>query len=437
VCVDLQIDNGNCGVCGKSCPANQGCVDGACVPAWTPTTQPTCNGGGPPIVVHDGDAGTCTGQLAQTSFTWGVCSCVDAKLTAEVLIDGWNSTQGPYKPGIMGGGLGVNHAVTSSSKDDIWGPMWAAASSGVSVTMSSQSTVHHDMQSGANVTADLACLKDAYVGGNIVGPVAVTQTLYQPASGTRTNVTYGKLVTQPVTVAPPCDCTTKIPVAAYVAAAKTTNDDQSIGLDPGILAQTNPPARIDLPCGSYYLTGFSLNGSSAIVVHGKTAIFIDGNVDTSGFLEFGIDTTMASELDVFISGTLTSSSQFKFGSPNAPALARLYIGGTQPFTMSSGIVVAGEIWVGNAPVDWTAQTDMFGAIFAGDFTSTAKLNLHHDQGVDNVGSPCGPPDGGGCGSCKDCGNQACINGTCGQCTSSAQCCPPLVCQNGTCVPPVN
>jgi hypothetical protein len=43
------------------------------------------------------------------------------------------------------------------------------------------------------------------------------------------------------------------------------------------------------------------------------------------------------------------------------------------------------------------------------------------------------PDGGsGCGSCKDCDNQACINGTCGACTNDGQCCPPLQCVMGVC-----
>jgi hypothetical protein len=39
-----------------------------------------------------------------------------------------------------------------------------------------------------------------------------------------------------------------------------------------------------------------------------------------------------------------------------------------------------------------------------------------------------------CGTCKDCGNQACVNGTCGSCTTNADCCAPLICQGGTCVP---
>ena len=37
-----------------------------------------------------------------------------------------------------------------------------------------------------------------------------------------------------------------------------------------------------------------------------------------------------------------------------------------------------------------------------------------------------------CTSCTDCNNQACIDGTCGACTDSSQCCAPLECINGSC-----
>ncbi len=37
-----------------------------------------------------------------------------------------------------------------------------------------------------------------------------------------------------------------------------------------------------------------------------------------------------------------------------------------------------------------------------------------------------------CFSCRDCGNQACVDGRCGSCTDSAQCCAPLLCLNSTC-----
>jgi hypothetical protein len=50
-----------------------------------------------------------------------------------------------------------------------------------------------------------------------------------------------------------------------------------------------------------------------------------------------------------------------------------------------------------------------------------------------------PPDMGApmsCNTCIDCNGQACINKSCGACTSSTQCCAPLVCNQGQCVPPI-
>jgi hypothetical protein len=122
--------------------------------------------------------------------------------------------------------------------------------------------------------------------------------------------------------------------------------------------------------------------------------------------------------------------------------------GTQTVDIQSDTIVGAEIWAGNAKVLWESDTTVFGSIFAGDFEATSDFKLHYDNAVAQVGSNCPPPpgtgdggtssggDGGGggsCGSCMDCGNQACINGACSSCSSSAQCCPPLVCQSGSCV----
>ena len=78
------------------------------------------------------------------------------------------------------------------------------------------------------------------------------------------------------------------------------------------------------------------------------------------------------------------------------------------------------------------MTDVYGSVFAGDFLGSARVAIHYDSAVLQVGQPCDDP-GDDCGTCEDCGNQACINGTCGECSDSAQCCPPLICENGTCV----
>jgi hypothetical protein len=55
------------------------------------------------------------------------------------------------------------------------------------------------------------------------------------------------------------------------------------------------------------------------------------------------------------------------------------------------------------------------------------------QGADGgVGPDAGPPPGG-CNTCLDCGGQACNAGQCGACTTSSDCCAPLVCLGGQCI----
>jgi hypothetical protein len=206
------------------------------------------------------------------------------------------------------------------------------------------------------------------------------------------------------------------------------------------------PPRIDLPCGRYYITGFS--GGGTIVAHGSTVLFVDGSISASGDLDITVADS-SSALDVFVTGTVTATSSFTLGSPQYPALTRLYIGGTQTLDIQSTLKVGGEIWAGNATVRWESESDVWGAIFAGDLQVVSNLNLHHDQGITVAGGGCEPPPGGSgagggngaggtgggmtCSSCKDCGNQACVNGACGACTTSADCCSPLMCENGKCV----
>jgi hypothetical protein len=91
----------------------------------------------------------------------------------------------------------------------------------------------------------------------------------------------------------------------------------------------------------------------------------------------------------------------------------------------------------------SSDLEMFGAVFAGRYHSTSNTRIHYDGAATSLADECPPapsPGGdagaGGCSSCRDCGNQACVNGACGSCTDSSQCCSPLQCVSGRCVSPV-
>jgi len=441
-CVDLSTDNDHCGVCGTKCATGTACVDGKCRPATgLPTTAPTCPEGGPAIILDDGTGKKpCVGDVAKTTFTWGLCSCTNVKSSSKLLVDGFDSTKGPYKPGELGGGVGLNGDFRASSISDVWGTLWASSS--VGMTTSNDTSVHNELHVGGPLsTKTCDVTKDAWVVGNVTGgPLAIAKTLHLPtASMIAGPVTYGTLVREPVAVPPPCACREKdlLPIAAWIASAKTTNDNATIALDPATYTKPTQPARLDLPCGRYYLDAIDAKGPTAIVAHGRTALFIGGDVQSSTPLS--ITLIPGASLDVFIGGTIITSSELKVGSPNFPALTRVYVNGATKLTFSSSGILAGNFYAARAPIFWSGGTEIYGSVFAGDFTSSTPTLIHYDRNVVTVGEDCpkkppvgdaGPP---GCGSCKDCGNQACIDGKCSECTSSAQCCPPLVCQGGRCV----
>ena len=455
-CVDTQTDNNNCGGCGKVCPMGQGCSSGACVPAVGKSSISQCVGGGPPIHLGSMTAGC----LAQVTFPWALCSCKDVSCSDVLRTDGFDSTQGPYKPGGLGGGIGVDRAVSVSSLLDVGGTLWASASTGTSP--SSQTTVRQDLHVGGPVSssATFTVADDAYVDGNVSGGVTIGKTLYIPSGDTATGVKYQNLVNQPVSVPPPCDCTPQglLPIASWIAAAKAKNDNALIGLTPNALMNPAGDIHLDLPCGSYYLTGISSGNSVTVSAHGNTALFIDGNASSDSGLSFVLDPT--AQFDVVIGGTIQASSGLVIGSPNYPALSRTYIGSTATLDLSASGQIGGNVYAAYGPVSLSSDYVQYGSLFAGNFDATGSAFIHYDRATVG-GKLCPPPTttttgdgggggsggssgagssggsssgggGGGCGSCKDCNNQACINGSCAMCTSSAQCCPPLTCVGGTC-----
>jgi hypothetical protein len=305
--------------------------------------------------------------------------------------------------------------------------------------MQANSTVSQETHVAASLNdgALLAIADNAWVAGNVGGNINIARTLYVPQGATvGAGVRATATVRQPVTVAAPCDCSATAllgqSVAQIVAAHAAKNDNALIHLSPTALATPSATSvRLDLPCGRYYLAGIKQSSTTSVTVfaHGQTALFIDGDV-TGDVVSFVLDP--AAEFDVFVTGTIITQNQLIIGSPNYPALSRTYLGGTAPMDLAGEAGrTAGNLYMGTTPLTVSSHLVLYGGLIAASIANQENIELHYDRAV--LGLPScssGPP--AMCGSCKDCGNQACVNGTCGQCSSSAQCCPPLVCQAGSC-----
>jgi hypothetical protein len=141
------------------------------------------------------------------------------------------------------------------------------------------------------------------------------------------------------------------------------------------------------------------------------------------------------------------------GSPSYPALTRLYLGSPAGLAISNAGIIAANFYVPAGQVSASGPLEMYGAVFASDFTASNSVDIHYDRAVLSVGEECGlPPPGvpvprpgqpgspGECQSCRDCGNQACVAPAgggakqCGACQTAADCCAPLTCYQGSCVP---
>ncbi|MHB8418257.1 MAG: DUF7305 domain-containing protein [Myxococcales bacterium] len=445
-CVDYQTSNANCGSCGAPCPAGQGCAGGICVQSVSLAADagPACAGGGLPVVV--GDAGTCAAQIAQISDRWAFCSCGSVNLGAPLYTDGFDSALGPYVDGGPGGSVGVNGDYQTGDLFDVNGTFWIAGDGGLNFGAGGTDWVSQDLWVGgplANGGDTLVVGGSAWVAGSVQGTNLIGGTLFVSPTSVVSNGTWadGGEVTGAVTVLPPCDCAANqlIDVAGIVQYGATNNDNPSIGLDPNAL--NNGANRLDLPCGRYYLTAITSGSAVAIGIHGRTALFIGGDVSLGS--PFSVTIDPQAELDLFIGGTLAVDAPLSLGSTEVPAQTRVYIAGSAAVSTGSASVVAGNFYLPWAQLGGGSAKDIYGSVFCASFDSGAPLSVHYDSAVLSSGAECAllVPDGGGadgggaCSSCRDCGNQACVGGICGACRTSADCCAPLVCdRKGSCIP---
>jgi RHS repeat-associated protein len=381
-------------------------------------TGPNCSSSGDPFIdAGMRDGGSCTGILAQSTFTRAVCSCGTLTTSAPFVTDGFNSTIGPPDGG-LGGNVGSDSYEVWSNTVTIGGDFTTAGNWNVS----SPATVRGNLSVGGalNVSAAVA------VKGNASSVQALPK-----------NVTVAGTTAHVSSVVPPCDCTDIVPVASIVAAHRPpANDNASIGLSASAASGANNPARIDLPCGNYYLTQISTNEPLTIAVHGHTALYVDGNISASAALTIQIDPTAT--LDLFVSGAVSASSSLTLGSTSYPSRCRAYVAGSS-VTLSQASTLGCNLYAPTASFGATTTPAIYGSLFVGGITVSAPTTIHYDQAIQNAqnecctaatcddGNPCTVDTCNGDGTCS---HTNAANGT--SCTGTNKCEQTYTCHSGVC-----
>lgn len=411
------------------------------------TRDEYCMGDGPPIIVGDqgnGREAVCTGDLAQTTFRYGVCVCQDFEIGNTIMTDGFDSNIGPASQNDRGGAVGVNGDFSVGNSATVGGTLWVAGAGGVDA--GNGLTVNQRLYSGGDVGAStlLSVVDDAHVVGDIsANQVTVGGTLHQPAASSinANNEQIAQRIEQTVSVPDPCECDAIFDISAFAANHRDNNHNADIGLDPGLIAAGGSSVTIDLPCGVFYLDGGRVDNALTFNVTGRTALFIGGDLDVGNSILANVED--GSEFDLFVEGNVTVGNSMSIGSVDRPASARMYVGGTS-VDMGNGGQFAGNLYAPRATVTVGNSVEIFGSMFVGEFDGGNSFIVHYDAAVLTAADDCetngggsggdsNNGDGGMCSTCEDCGNQACNDGVCGECSTDTDCCSPLICFQGECI----
>lgn len=413
-----------------------------------------CSGSGPLILVGDQPVdggvpgGRCAGSLAATTFRFALCTCDGLVTSHDLTTDAFDSATGASVGGVAGS-VGTNGMLNvGGSRMQIGGSLWVSSATGIA--SSAPSVINGELYCGGTLggSASVRVGMAASVAGNVsVSDITVGGVLTLPAGAVISDPTptAASIRRADVRVDPPCDCAAsrRPTLSAFLSRYRSTNDNAAIGLRADRFTNVTGSESLDLPCGRYSVDSILGPGSLAVRVRGRVALFVQGDVSLNGSLSFALDP--GAELDVFVGGNVNAAGALDFGSRMTPARVRVYVAGTGTINLSGGSVFAGNLYAPDAEIVTAGALEVYGAIFARRLAAGGAVTIHYDTAVLREGERCDPmtpgdggaPDGSvpgqGCGSCRDCDNQACVAGRCGACTTSAECCAPLQCWNGRCI----
>ena len=401
-----------------------------------------CMGRGPVVTVGDSTTATetCAGSIATRVFDRAICTCQDANIIGYLRTRSFDSGMGTGEDE-SGAPVGINRNYLTGGYAEVGGSFVVGGAGGIDfggyLEVGGDARFAGDIDAISYITID----RDLYVGGdvNLIGLVTVDRDLYHGGSlpSIPPPIVSGSTTRTSVTVPPPCACGADelVDIAAIVAAGRLENDNADVGLDPGLLESViGLGEELTLPCGRYYLTSIGGLGDITLHVPGRTALFVDGDVNALGVMD--IDLGPEGELDLFINGDLLSIGAGSYGDRSRPAATRIYVGGTGDVTLVGASGFVGNVYAPRARITAPGATTVYGSLFGREVNMPGYLQVSYDRAILDIGRDCPEPEMCGCGIGEGCPDRsACVGGACTACTSDSDCCGELVCHgDGSCGP---
>jgi hypothetical protein len=396
----------------------------------------------------------CMGQFASQTFRYALCSCKNADLLFTLITSAYDSRVRtcPQSFTDYGGSVGVNENLLLLGGIKIGGSLTVAGDNGLSVP-AGVSTIQGDLRvkGPLSYVGAIDVRHNVLLGGNLsgTGSMTIAGNLKQTDGAGRGNLgnftVRGNDLRDSVAIQAPCACgeSEVLDIGAMVVEASAHNHNQEANFNADSLKNVTGKKEFDLPCGRIFASKIAVSGELTLQVRGRTALFVEKDVTSTGALSIKMDP--AATLDLFIAGNLSVSS---LQTSNArPAKLRIYVAGTQPIGLPS--LTAFNLYAPNAVAQIVNVQTVCGSIFAGNIASSdfissiasgsvfddlAPRNVFYDASLRAEDQDCDPP-AKECSRCDECGvTSACVGGLCGLCQSSANCCEPLVCSpQGQCV----
>jgi len=359
-----------------------------------------CTGTGPPILVGDGitvgesdgsGENICTGTIAVRTFVRALCTCEAYVASTPLVTDSYDSAAGPYMPGGTTGDVGIDDLLQASAQLQIGGAFVIAGAAGAALLADLH--VAHDLAVGGHLGSGIAVTAggDAQIAGNIdLASLTVAGTLTVPSSSTIAGtVTASSTVRAPVTVTPPCACGASdlVDIPMFVSDHATDNQDALINLSPDRLTGYQGDQTLDLPCGIYYLGPVNGNGALTLRITGRVALLVSGDMALSAPFTVELATDDA-ELDLMVSGLLSSNQAMTIGRADHPSRTRVYIGGTGTIDLSGDSSIASNIYAPRAAIALSGTTTIYGSLFVRRLDQAAPVTIHYDVDIRRADVAC-------------------------------------------------